>query len=50
LIRYHYWLLYRLPELPDPNNTPGNQLIAPVGKYFVLVYDYSGTSLTQIQC
>ncbi|CAD7086977.1 unnamed protein product [Hermetia illucens] len=32
---YNYWLLYRLPELPDPNNPPGNQLIAPVGKYFL---------------
>ncbi|GAB0088126.1 Uncharacterized protein CG3556 [Sergentomyia squamirostris] len=28
---YNYWLLYRLPELPDPANPPGNQLIAPVG-------------------
>ncbi|KAH8397899.1 hypothetical protein KR222_005935 [Zaprionus bogoriensis] len=36
---YHYWLLYRLPELPDPNNTPGNQLIAPVGVDELMVED-----------
>ena len=29
---YHYWLLYRLPEKPDPASPPGNQLVAPVGK------------------
>lgn len=28
---YHYWLLYRLPELPDPQAPPGNHLVAPVG-------------------
>ncbi|XP_017769131.1 PREDICTED: uncharacterized protein CG3556 isoform X2 [Nicrophorus vespilloides] len=28
---YHYWLLYRLPELPDPQTPPANQLVAPVG-------------------
>ncbi|XP_060533021.1 uncharacterized protein CG3556 isoform X2 [Cylas formicarius] len=28
---YHYWLLYRLPELPDPSAPPANQLVAPVG-------------------
>ncbi|CAG9862419.1 unnamed protein product [Phyllotreta striolata] len=28
---YHYWLLYRLPELPDPLTPPANQLVAPVG-------------------
>lgn len=27
---YNYWLLYRLPELPDPSNQPGNQLISSV--------------------
>lgn len=32
ICRYHYWLLYRLPEFPDPESPPGNQLIAPVGK------------------
>ncbi|EDW86318.2 uncharacterized protein Dwil_GK15758 [Drosophila willistoni] len=37
--RYHYWLLYRLPELPDANNTPGNQLIAPVGVDELMVED-----------
>nr|AAL39297.1 GH17087p [Drosophila melanogaster] len=36
---YHYWLLYRLPELPDPNNTPGNQLVAPVGVDELMVED-----------
>lgn len=30
---YHYWLLYRLPELPDPMAPPANQLVAPVGEY-----------------
>lgn len=30
---YHYWLLYRLPELPDPQAPPGNHLVAPVGKF-----------------
>lgn len=29
---YHYWLLYRLPEIPDPSAPPANQLVAPVGK------------------
>lgn len=29
---YHYWLLYRLPEVPDPSAPPANQLVAPVGK------------------
>ncbi|XP_063929728.1 uncharacterized protein CG3556 [Zophobas morio] len=28
---YHYWLLYRLPEIPDPSAPPANQLVAPVG-------------------
>lgn len=28
---YHYWLLYRLPELPDPLTPPANQLVAPMG-------------------
>lgn len=28
---YHYWLLYRLPEIPDPLTPPANQLVAPVG-------------------
>lgn len=28
---YNYWLLYRLPELPDPSVPPANQLVAPVG-------------------
>ncbi|CAO1424927.1 unnamed protein product [Diamesa hyperborea] len=36
---YHYWLLYRLPELPDPYNPPGNQLIASVGVDELLVED-----------
>lgn len=27
---YNYWLLYRLTELPDPSNQPGNQLISSV--------------------
>ncbi|XP_036339314.1 uncharacterized protein CG3556 isoform X3 [Rhagoletis pomonella] len=36
---YNYWLLYRLPELPDPNNAPGNQLIAPVGVDELMVED-----------
>lgn len=37
--RYNYWLLYRLPELPDPSNPPGNQLIAPVGVDELMVED-----------
>ncbi|XP_066601325.1 uncharacterized protein CG3556 [Prorops nasuta] len=28
---YHYWLLYRLPNYPDPSSPPGNQLVAPGG-------------------
>lgn len=28
---YHYWLLYRLPCLPEPTSPPGNQLVAPGG-------------------
>lgn len=37
---YNYWLLYRLPELPDPSSPPANQLVAPVGKYIRLNYNY----------
>jgi gastric intrinsic factor len=29
--RYHYWLLYQMPDLPEPANPPGNNLITPVG-------------------
>ncbi|XP_059049737.1 uncharacterized protein CG3556 [Achroia grisella] len=36
---YHYWLLYRLPEIPDPSSPPGNQLVAPVGVDDLLVED-----------
>lgn len=36
---YDYWLLYRLTELPDSNNPPGNQLIAPVGVDELMVED-----------
>ncbi|XP_026333134.1 uncharacterized protein CG3556 isoform X3 [Hyposmocoma kahamanoa] len=36
---YHYWLLYRLPEIPDPVSPPGNQLVAPVGVDDLLVED-----------
>lgn len=32
---YHYWLLYRLPEIPDPMSPPANQLVAPVGMYLL---------------
>lgn len=31
---YHYWLLYRLPEVPDPSAPPANQLVAPVGESY----------------
>lgn len=34
---YHYWLLYRLPELPDPSAPPANQLVAPVGVDALLI-------------
>ncbi|KAG8320296.1 hypothetical protein J6590_071547 [Homalodisca vitripennis] len=34
---YHYWLLYRLPSLPDLNNPPGNQLVAPTGKILLAI-------------
>ncbi|XP_012552500.1 uncharacterized protein CG3556 [Bombyx mori] len=36
---YHYWLLYRLPDAPDPTSPPGNQLVAPVGVDDLLVED-----------
>lgn len=29
---YHYWLLYRLPEVPDPSAPPANHMVAPVGE------------------
>lgn len=29
-VKYNYWLLYRLPEMPDPNNVPGNRFINSV--------------------
>ncbi|KAH8270962.1 hypothetical protein KR044_005305 [Drosophila immigrans] len=45
---YHYWLLYRLPELPDPNNTPGNQLIAPVGKFPNICITSKGNLLNRL--
>lgn len=34
---YHYWLLYRLTQVPDPKNPPGNQLVAPTGVDDLLV-------------
>lgn len=36
---YHYWLLYRLPSLPDPSNPPGNQLVAPTGVDDLIIQD-----------
>ena len=33
---YYYWLLYRLPEFPDPITPPVNQLVAPKGKQLLL--------------
>ncbi|XP_075218029.1 uncharacterized protein CG3556 [Lycorma delicatula] len=36
---YHYWLLYRLPSLPDPSNPPVNQLVAPTGVDDLIVED-----------
>lgn len=44
ICRYHYWLLYRLPEFPDPEAAPGNQLIAPVGKFPIPDSDSLGCS------
>lgn len=32
-VKYNYWLLYRLPEMPDPQNTPGNKFINSVNYY-----------------
>uniref|UniRef100_A0A8D9EFP7 Uncharacterized protein CG3556 n=1 Tax=Cacopsylla melanoneura TaxID=428564 RepID=A0A8D9EFP7_9HEMI len=34
---YHYWLLYRLPSVPDPQHPPGNQHVAPTGVDDLLV-------------
>ncbi|XP_067015294.1 uncharacterized protein CG3556 [Anabrus simplex] len=34
---YYFWLLYQTPELPEPSNPPGNQLITPVGVDGLLV-------------
>ncbi|KAI5696022.1 hypothetical protein M8J75_007061 [Diaphorina citri] len=34
---YHYWLLYRLTQVPDPTHPPGNQLVAPTGVDDLLV-------------
>lgn len=28
--KFNYWLLYRLTEMPDPNNPPGNECIKSV--------------------
>lgn len=33
--KFNYWLLYRLPEMPDANNTPGNQYINSVSYHRV---------------
>lgn len=30
--KFNYWLLYRLAEMPDPNNEPGNECIKSVSK------------------
>ncbi|XP_039297379.1 uncharacterized protein CG3556 [Nilaparvata lugens] len=38
-MKYRYWLLYRLPSLPDPSNPPGNQLVAPTGVDDLIVED-----------
>lgn len=35
---YNYWLLYRLTELPDPSNQPGNQLISSVSLKIILMH------------
>lgn len=36
---YHYWLLYRLDNKPDPQHPPGSHQVAPVGVDDLLVED-----------
>lgn len=32
--KFNYWLLYRMTEMPDPNNPPGNECIKSVSTAF----------------
>lgn len=36
---YHYWLLYKLPELPKVTSPPQNRFVAPVGVDELLIED-----------
>ncbi|XKL64168.1 hypothetical protein PGB90_004254 [Kerria lacca] len=36
---YHYWVLYRLQEFPDPKNPPGNQMVASRGVDDLIIKD-----------
>lgn len=36
---YHYWLLYKLPMLPEVSSPPPNRFVAPVGVDELLVED-----------
>lgn len=41
LTKFNYWLLYKLPEMPDPNKLPENKYINSVSEaavFFVLFY------------
>lgn len=42
---YHYWLLYRVPTVPDPSNPPANQLVAPGGKDIKKIHGESNLGL-----
>lgn len=37
--RYHYWLLYQVPTLPEPASPPGNNFVTPVGVDGLIVED-----------
>lgn len=46
LTKFNYWLLYKLPDMPDPNKLPENKFINSVSNalYFVApnnIYIYS---------
>lgn len=37
-VRSYYWILYRLPDLPDLNNLPGNKFMNSVGHFLHLQF------------
>lgn len=36
---YHYWLLYKLPSMPNMKTPPTNQFVAPLGVDDLIIND-----------